>query len=377
MKKDNLYLFTLLAISIIVFIIGYFSMAYMVKVSTNQFLVIQIESSKREAREFAELVSSQLENGIAREIVIKNIQKSIEGTDIETGFVCMFDWSGVEICHPDPQKIGKQTNPNESYVRSIDDEINSEDFYNLLTHKKPQGGIRDFSNENRNSEIIYLYPVNNSDWIIAAHANINKIEKQISSLKFNFLLVYLLSSASIVLLCLLMVRFLGSYYEKSLEAKNEKLAEEVLNLSTLNADFGNYRDKIIKKIEQDNIESDTENEKDGIKIKNRLLTYSKDKLISIRVEEIAFVGTENSITWIHCLDGKKYSSNSSLDELYQSLDPLLFFRANRQYIISVKGIDEILRYGNNQLKIKLNPTSDESIIISKNKASEFKKWLNM
>ena len=222
MKKDNLYLLTLLAIAVVVFIIGYFSMTYMVKVSTNQLLEIQIESSKREAREFAELVSSQLANGIPRDIVIDNVQRSIEGTNIETGFVCMFDWSGVEICHPDPQKIGKQTNPNESYVRSIDDEINSEDFYDLLTDKQPLGGIRDFSNENRSSEIIYLYPVKNSDWIIAAHANTAKIEKQIKKLKFNFLLVYLLSSAAIVLLCLLMVRFLGSYYEKTLETKNEK-----------------------------------------------------------------------------------------------------------------------------------------------------------
>ena len=376
MKKDNLYLFTLLAISVIVFIIGYFSMAYMVKVSTNQLLEIQIESSKREAREFAELVSSQLANGIARDIVIDNIQKSIEGTDIETGFVCMFDWSGVEICHPDPQKIGKQTNPNESYVRSIDDEINSEDFYDLLTNKQPLGGIRDFSNEDRSSEIIYLYPVKNSDWIIAAHANIAKIEKQIKKLKFNFLLVYLLSSATIVLLCLLMVRFLGSYYEKTLESKNEKLAKEVLNLSKLNIDLGKYRDRVNKKIEEENLE-EVENLEDTVKIRNRLLTYSKDKLISIKVEEIAFIGTENSITWINCLDGKRYSSNSSLDELFNSLDPMLFFRANRQHIISVKGIDEILRYGNNQLKIQLNPPSIDPIIISKNKASEFKKWLNM
>jgi len=351
-------------------------MAYMVKVSTNQLLEIQIESSKREAREFAELVSSQLENGIPREVVIKNIQKSIEGTDIETGFVCMFDWSGVEICHPDPQKIGKQTNPNESFVRSIEDEINSEDFYDLLTNKKSLGGIRDFPNADRSSEIIYLYPVSNSDWIIAAHANIAKIEKQIKQLKFNFLLVYLLSSATIVLLCLLMVRFLGSYYEKTLETKNEKLAEEVVNLSKLNTDLGNYRDRITKKIEEENLEV-IDNSEDTVKIKNRLLTYSKDKLISIKVDEIAFIGTENSITWITCLDGKRYSSNSSLDELYSSLDPMLFFRANRQHIISVKGIDEILRYGNNQLKIQLNPPSNDAIIISKNKASEFKKWLNM
>ena len=374
LKKDNLYLFTLLAISTIVFIVGYFSMAYMVKVSTNQFLEIQIESSKREAREFAELVSSQLANGIDRETVVNNIQKSIEGTDIETGFVCMFDWSGVEICHPDPQKIGKKTNPNESYVRSIDNEINSEDFYDLLTHKKPKGGIRDFSNNNRSSEIIYLYPVKNSDWIIAAHANISKIEKQIDKLKFNFLLVYLLSSAIIVLLSLLTVRFLGSYYEKTLELKNEKLSEEVMNLSKLNADLYNLKNKIDKSIKDGNEESSEGDE--NTRIKNRLLTYSKDKLISVKVDEIAFISTEHSLTTITCLDGQRHSSNSSLDELYNSLDPMFFFRANRQHIIAVKGIDEILRYGNNQLKIKLNPPSSNAIIISKNKAAEFKKWLD-
>ena len=347
----------------------------MVKVSTNQFLEIQIESSKREAREFAELVSSQLANGIDRQTVISNIQKSIEGTDIESGFVCMFDWSGVEICHPDPQKIGKQTNPNESYVRSIDNEINSEDFYGLLTNKKQKGGIRDFPNEDRNSEIIYLYPVKNSDWIIAAHANISKIEKQIDKLKFNFLLVYLLSSATIVFLSLLTVRFLGSYYEKTLELKNEKLAEEVVSLSKLNADLYNLKNKINESLEDQNEEISESDE--NAKIKNRLLTYSKDKLISVKVEEIAFISTENSLTTITCLDGKRHSSNSSLDELYNSLDPMFFFRANRQHIIAVKGIDEILRYGNNQLKIELNPRSSSTIIISKNKAAEFKKWLDI
>jgi len=349
-------------------------MAYMVKVSTNQFLEIQIESSKREAREFAELVASQLENGTDRETVINNIQKSIEGTDIETGFVCMFDWSGVEICHPDPQKIGKKTTPNESYVRSIDNEINSEDFYDLLNNKQPKGGIRDFSNESRESEVIYLYPVRNSDWIIAAHANIDKIHKQIDQLRFNFLLVYLLSSAAIVLLCLLIVRFLGSYYEKTFELKNEKLAEEVVNLSKLNADLYSLKDKVSKSVED---ADDPEEGEDGTRIKNRLLTYSKDKLISVRVDEIAFISTENSVTTITCLDGQRHSSNSSLDELYGSLDPMFFFRANRQHIISAKGIYEILRYGNNQLKIILNPASSNAIIISKNKAAEFKKWLDI
>ncbi len=180
MKKDKLYLLTLLAISSIVFIIGYFNMNYLIKVSTNQFLNLQIESSKREAREFSNLVSYQIESGLDRNTVISNIQKSIEGTSTELGFICMFDWSGIEISHPDPQKIGKQVNPNESHVKSINDELDTEDFYDLLKNKKSFGGVREFNSE-RSSEIIYLYPVKNTDWIIAAHANIDKIDKELST----------------------------------------------------------------------------------------------------------------------------------------------------------------------------------------------------
>ena len=124
------------------------------------------------------------------------------------------------------------------------------------------------------------------------------------------------------------------------------------------------------------VHNDKNIEGDDGRIKNRLLGHSKDKLISVRVDEIAFINTENSLTTITCLDGQKHSSTSSLDELINNLDPSYFFRANRQFIISVKGIYEIFRYGNNQLKIKLNPASSKTIVISKNKVAEFKKWLN-
>lgn len=380
MRKDKLYLFNLLAISAIVFAVGYFSMNFLLKVSTNHFLEIQIEASKREAREFSNFISSQVEQGADREKLIGNIQKSIEGSNTDYGFICMFDWSGIEICHPDPQKIGKQILPNESYVKPINSEMNSEDFYELLKNKKQKGGLREFNSE-RDSEIIYMYPVENTDWIIAAHANIDKIEREINKLRVNFLYVYLLTGFTIILLSLIMVRYLGNHYERELELKNEKLREEVVNLSQLNSHLSDYKEKISKRMEEnqerDDLSQDQEIEdpEENSKITRRLLTYSKDKIISVRVEEIAFIYTENSATFIMCLDGSKYASNSSLDELYGKLDHALFFRANRQYILSVKGIDEILRYGNNQLKIVTQPKA--SVIISKNKASAFKKWMEM
>ncbi len=137
----------------------------------------------------------------------------------------------------------------------------------------------------------------------------------------------------------------------------------------------NYKNKLSLAEEKEvPILEDEQNEHSEFRIKRRLLSYSKDKLISIHVDEVAFIFTENSITSIVGLDGKKYIHNASLDELYNSLDPSTFFRANRQYILSVKGIEEIFRYGNNQLKIKV--TADADVIISKNKVAEFKRWLN-
>lgn len=374
MKKETTYLLNFILISAVVFVIGYVSTNYLIKVSTTQFLELQIESSKREAQQFSNLISNQIQSGVAREVLVNNIQKSIEGSETENGFICMFDWSGVEICHPEPKYIGQKVNSNEYSMKSVDSEMNSEDFYNLLKEKKQRGGIVDFEEEDQ-TQIIYLYPVKDSDWIIAAHANIDNIEKEIDKLKTNFLTVYILTSIGIIIFSLITVRYLGNYYQRQLEFKNEQLTEEVINLSKLNANLTNYKNKISDKIEDKDDDKEEISEEESSKITKRLLTYYKDQLISIKIEEISFIHTENSITYIICLNGKKYTSNSSLDELYSRLDHSIFFRANRQYILSVKGINEILKYGNNQLKIITQP--EDQVIVSKNKASEFKKWLEM
>lgn len=368
MKKEISYLLNFLIISIVVFVIGYISTTYLIKVSTNNFLELQTETSKQQAKEFSTFISYQIDADQERDLLINNIQKSIEGSNTENSFISMFDWSGVEVCHPNPDRIGKKVNPQESYVKSLESGISSEDFYELLKEKKEAGGIRKFDTD-IDSEIIYLYPVKNSDWIIAAHANMENIKKVANKIKSNFLIVYVLTSVAIILLCLLTVRYIGNYYHKALEAKNEKLTEEVLNLSKLNTNLATYKSKVLEsKID----ESNDKNQSDS-KIIKRVLTHFKDQILSIKVDDIAYINTENSITYLVCLDGKKYTSNSSLDELYNKLDDSLFFRANRQYILSIKGINEILKYGNSQLKI--TTYNGDSVIVSKNKASEFKKWL--
>ena len=109
----------------------------------------------------------------------------------------------------------------------------------------------------------------------------------------------------------------------------------------------------------------------------RILTYLRNELLSIATEEIAYIYTEHTITYVVDVHGKKSTTNSSLDELYSGLNDSYFYRANRQFIIAISSIQKIIRYGNNQLKIVVNPNSEIDIIIGKNKAAEFKQWLNL
>ncbi|MEM9076978.1 MAG: LytTR family DNA-binding domain-containing protein [Bacteroidota bacterium] len=370
MRKDRLYFFTFLAITAIFILIAGVSVRSFIKVSASQLLEAQLEASKREANEVAKLIGFQLENGVEKETIIENVQESIENTNTENGFICMFDWSGREVCHPDITQVGQQVNPDQSSISSVNGEMSPEDLYDLLTSKRTFGGIRSFEDgDELQSEIIYLNPVPNSDWIIAAHANTDKITEQIDSLRTKFYTIFSIMGFSIVLCSVIMVRLIGSSYEKKLEAKNQKLEDEVVNLAKLNKDLDNYQQRVIEtkpEIQSANTE----------KGKKRILTYVRNELRPISTDDIAYIFMESTITYVVCFDGSQSTSNSSLDELFSNLDETHFYRANRQFIVAISAISKIIKYGNNQLKILVNPNSEVDIIISKNRAAEFKQWLN-
>jgi DNA-binding LytR/AlgR family response regulator len=142
-------------------------------------------------------------------------------------------------------------------------------------------------------------------------------------------------------------------------------------MSKLNADLVSYQEKVTEKPEEKSNENISDKEK------QRILTYVRNELVPIAIKEIAYIFTESTITYVVCFDGKRSTSNASLDDMISNLNPQLFFRANRQFIISITAIDKIIKYGNSQLKIVLKGKTTEEIIISKNKAAEFKQWLNL
>lgn len=75
-------------------------------------------------------------------------------------------------------------------------------------------------------------------------------------------------------------------------------------------------------------------------------------------------------------EGKRYPMDQPLDELINVLDPRIFYRINRQYIITFESIAEIHPYFKGRIKLVLNPGTEEDVVISAERTPEFKKWID-
>lgn len=113
------------------------------------------------------------------------------------------------------------------------------------------------------------------------------------------------------------------------------------------------------------------------KHKTRLLVRKGIENISIRINDIVIIYTENKLVYIVDRDGRKYIADKHLGELEQELDPNTFFRVNRQYIINIGFVKSYKAYEKVKLQIDLTmPDLHHQIIVSQEMAPCFRKWIS-
>lgn len=110
--------------------------------------------------------------------------------------------------------------------------------------------------------------------------------------------------------------------------------------------------------------------------KKSFLVHFRDKLIPVETIKIAWFYTANELVYAQTTDARQYVIDFTMEQLEKQLDPIIFFRANRQFIINRKEITEVDFYFNGRLSVKVRPAPPESVIISKARVPEFKAWMN-
>lgn len=108
--------------------------------------------------------------------------------------------------------------------------------------------------------------------------------------------------------------------------------------------------------------------------KSTFLIHTQGKIIPLKASAISFIHYENGNVSIYA-ENRKYFYSSTMDELEAQLDPSIFFRANRQFIINSSAVDAAEHYFPRKIIVKLVVPAPEPVIVSKLKATDFLKWL--
>ncbi|MER2999494.1 LytR/AlgR family response regulator transcription factor [Pontibacter populi] len=110
--------------------------------------------------------------------------------------------------------------------------------------------------------------------------------------------------------------------------------------------------------------------------KERFLVKVGQKILSLSVNDVAYFYSDERLVLIMTHDQQKLPVDYTLDELTELLDPNVFFRVSRQFIVKFEAIAAMYAYSNSRIKLSLHPIEPKEVIVSGEKAGTFKKWLD-
>ncbi len=114
----------------------------------------------------------------------------------------------------------------------------------------------------------------------------------------------------------------------------------------------------------------------NVSIKNRFMVKLGDHIKSITVDQISLFFADGRDVFLVTNQLRKFIIDYTLEGLEEILDPPIFFRINRSYIVNINAIQDVVVYSNSRLKITPHIKWDNEIIVSRDKVSEFKSWFD-
>jgi DNA-binding LytR/AlgR family response regulator len=112
--------------------------------------------------------------------------------------------------------------------------------------------------------------------------------------------------------------------------------------------------------------------------KKRFLIQIGEKIRKVEVSETAYFYSLDKGIYLQTFEGKSYPVEFTLDKLETMLNPASFFRINRKFLVNIESISKMIAYSRGRVKLELKPKPDEDFdtIVSIDRSSDFKKWLN-
>ena len=98
--------------------------------------------------------------------------------------------------------------------------------------------------------------------------------------------------------------------------------------------------------------------------------------MSIPVNEAYYYTVEDRIYYAELVKGR-FQISKTINELDKELDPSVFFRIKRDYIINRQAVQSFSYWENGKYIVRLNTSDGYEIVVPRNRMNEFKEWLQL
>lgn len=112
------------------------------------------------------------------------------------------------------------------------------------------------------------------------------------------------------------------------------------------------------------------------KFKTRFMIKVGEHLRTIEVSNILYFFSQDKATFCYTTDNRQLILDYTLEQLEEMIDPAVFFRINRKFLVAAQSIQDIISYTNSRLKLVVKGSADNDIIVARERVQEFKDWLD-
>lgn len=109
--------------------------------------------------------------------------------------------------------------------------------------------------------------------------------------------------------------------------------------------------------------------------KKRFLVKRGTDYTSVKTDDIAYFYAAHKLVCMVDNKNQKFILDQSLADIEKQLDPALFYRVNRKYLVHLSAIKKIKSYPKSKLQLEVEPAVNEDVIISQENVAPFKEWM--
>ena len=113
----------------------------------------------------------------------------------------------------------------------------------------------------------------------------------------------------------------------------------------------------------------------GTAVRQGVLVKSGSAFVQVAIAEFHYFYSEDSITFGVTSD-KRYIIDETLDQLYDTLDQVQFYKINRGQVIQKFAVHKIEPYFNHRVKLSITNPREQEFVVSRTKTTDFKGWMN-